>query len=59
MHLRTCGDTDEQVGQRGVIRVDVAQCLWPYHHAGEGYMLLKDGSVYVSFRHTWAHSWRE
>lgn len=58
-HLLTCWHTDEQVRQRGVVRMDVAQRLWPNHHTGEGYMLWTGASVFASLRQTWAHSWRE
>lgn len=48
----TCWDAHEQVGHVGVERVNVAQRLGAYHHAGEGHIWI-DGCVFSSRSYTW------
>lgn len=48
----TCWDADEQVGQGGVVGVDVVQRLGPDHHTGEGHMLCMDRWVCIRLTQT-------
>lgn len=36
LHKVSCGDADEQVGQRSVILMDVAERLGPDYYTGQG-----------------------